>query len=45
MSAVEWADQTVNWHHFVPGGTALYVSFVALREMGGQLTYRILGRD
>jgi hypothetical protein len=35
----------LNWRHLVPSGTALYVSFIALREMGGQLSYRILGRD
>jgi hypothetical protein len=45
LSAPEWGGQTVDWHHFVPGGAALYVSFDALREMGGQLIYRILGRD
>ena len=39
------AGSPLNWRHLVPSGTALYVSFVALREMGGQLTYRILGRD
>ena len=39
------AGGVLNWRHFVPGGSALYVSFVALREMGGQLIYRILGRD
>jgi len=39
------AGSPLNWRHFVPSGSALYVSFVALREMGGQLTYRIFGRD
>lgn len=35
----------LDWRHFVPSGSALYVSFVTLREVGGHISYRILGRD
>ena len=39
-----WSDGEFEWTHLVPGGDALRISYLALREMGAGLLYRVVDR-